>query len=164
MKEKRQERGEEVKKVRFAGDEEEYGEELSDDSEELMYDSEEEANLEQEAFLEKFAKEQMAKKDEAKAESSGYDIGKELAMMQRFKAAPGVNFVQYDEYGLPDTEEAKELRKYIKTDDAPDAIVIEAPPDQMERVLRPTGIRYDYDKPVDQMNEEGKSLKRPVIC
>lgn len=78
--------------------------------------------------------------------------------MKKFKAAPGVKFVQYDEFGLPDTEEAKELKKYIKTDEAAhDAVVIEAPPEQMEKVLRPKGIRVDYDKPVEQMNEEGKS-------
>jgi hypothetical protein len=45
MREKRIERGEDIKKVRFAGDDEE-GEEMSDDSEELMYDSEEEAEAE----------------------------------------------------------------------------------------------------------------------
>ena len=73
------------------------------------------------------------------------------------KAAPGVKFMEYDEYGLPNTEEAKELRKFISTEEAAaDAIVIEAPPEQMEKALRPTGIRYDYDKPVDQMNAEGK--------
>jgi hypothetical protein len=132
MKVKRQERGEEVKKVRFTGNNEDDGEELSDDSEEILYDSEEEAVIEQEAFLEKVAREKLAKKEETKAEvvNIGYDINKELAQMTKFKAAPGVKFVQYDEYGLPDTEEAKELRKYIKTGDAPaDAIVIEAPPE-----------------------------------
>lgn len=154
MKAKRQERGEGVKTVRFAGDNDEEGEELSDDSEELYYDSEEEAEMEQEAFLEKFARDQL--KTDSKPET-GYDIGKELANMQKFKAAPGVNFVQYDEFGLPNTEEAKELRKYIKTDDAaPDAIILDAPPEQMEKVLRPTGVHYDYDKPVEEMNEEGK--------
>jgi hypothetical protein len=73
------------------------------------------------------------------------------------KAAPGVKFMEYDEYGLPNTEEAKELRKFISTEEAAaDAIIIEAPPEQMEKALRPTGVRYDYDKPVDQMNAEGK--------
>jgi hypothetical protein len=68
--------------------------------------------------------------------------------------------MQYDEFGLPNTAEAKELRKYIKTDETPlDAVVIEAPPEQLEKALRPTGVKMDYDKPVDQMNDEGK-LKR----
>jgi len=34
---------------------------MSDDSSELLYDSEEEADIEQEAFLEKFAEEQINK-------------------------------------------------------------------------------------------------------
>lgn len=77
--------------------------------------------------------------------------------MQKYQAAPGVKFMKYDEHGLPDTKEADELRKHIKTDDAgPDAIVLEAPPEQMDRILRPTGVRMDYDKPVAEMNEEGK--------
>lgn len=53
MREKRVKRGEEVKRVRF-GDGQDEGEEMSDDSSELLYDSEEEAELEQEAFLERF--------------------------------------------------------------------------------------------------------------
>ena len=61
MKEKRQERGEEIKKVRFAGDDDEEGEELSDNSDELCYDSEEEAKIEQEEFLKKFKQEQIEK-------------------------------------------------------------------------------------------------------
>lgn len=53
----------------------------------------------------------------------------------------------YDEFGLPNTEEAKELRKFISTEEtAPDAMVINAPPEQMEKALRPTGVRIDYDK------------------
>jgi len=75
------------------------------------------------------------------------------------KAAPGVKFLEYDEFGLPNTEEAKELRKFISTEEtAADAIIIEAPPDLMEKALRPKGIRYDYDKPFDQLNAEGKYL------
>lgn len=125
-----------------------------------MYDSEEEAEIEQEAFLEQFAKEQITKtKVTEQIDTTGYDIGKELAQMQKLKAAPGVKFMQYDEYGLPNTEEAKELRKYISTEEAAaDAIVIEAPPEQLEKALRPTGIRYDYDKPVQDMNAEGKQM------
>lgn len=45
MKEKRVIRGDEVKRVRF-GDDQQEGEEMSDDSSELLYDSEEEAELE----------------------------------------------------------------------------------------------------------------------
>jgi len=55
MREKRIQRGEDIKRVQFA-DGQNQGEEISDDSSELLYDSEEEADLEQEAFLEKFAK------------------------------------------------------------------------------------------------------------
>ena len=45
--------------------------------------------------------------------------------MQKYKAAPGVKFVEYDELGLPNTEEAKELKKYISTEEAAsDAVVI----------------------------------------
>jgi hypothetical protein len=55
MREKRIQRGEDIKRVKFA-DGQNQGEEMSDDSSELLYDSEEEADLEQEAFLEKFAK------------------------------------------------------------------------------------------------------------
>ena len=84
MRDKRIERGEGVKKVMFAGDGDEEGKEMSDDSEDLMYDSEEEAEAEQQAFLEKFEAEKLlkkAKEDESKEEQieTGYDIGKELA-------------------------------------------------------------------------------------
>lgn len=158
MKEKRMQRGEDVRRVRFADGQEE-DEALSDDSSELMYDSEEEAEIEQEAFLAKFQKDQIEKaKASEQIDTAGYDIGKELALMQKFKAAPGVKFMAYDEFGLPNTAEAKELRKFISTEEtAPDAMVIEAPPEQMEKALRPTGVRYDYDKQVDEMNAEGKS-------
>ena len=60
MREKRIQRGEDIKRVQFA-DGQDQGEEMSDDSSELLYDSEEEADLEQEAFLEKFAKDQITK-------------------------------------------------------------------------------------------------------
>lgn len=150
IKKTRAERGEAIKKVRFAGDDDQEGEELSDDSDEIVYDSEEEAEIEQEEFLRKFQQQQAVKSESKEAKPDvGYDINKELASMQNFKAAAGVKFTRYDELGLPDTEEAKELRKHIKTDDAPDAIVIEAPPEQMEKILRPTGLRVDYDKPVE---------------
>jgi hypothetical protein len=60
MREKRIQRGEDIKRVKFA-DGQNQGEEMSDDSSELLYDSEEEADLEQEAFLEKFARDQITK-------------------------------------------------------------------------------------------------------
>ena len=60
MREKRIQRGEGIKRIQFA-DGQNQGEEMSDDSSELLYDSEEEADLEQEAFLEKFAKDQITK-------------------------------------------------------------------------------------------------------
>ena len=53
MRQKRRERGEEVKTKWIVGDSD-YGEDVSDDSEELVYDSEEEAERDQEAFMEKF--------------------------------------------------------------------------------------------------------------
>jgi hypothetical protein len=70
--------------------------------------------------------------EESKEEQieTGYDIGKELAQMQKFTAAPGVKFMAYDEFGLPNTEEARELKKYISTEEAAlDAVVIQAPPE-----------------------------------
>lgn len=79
MREKRVQRGEELKRVRFADGQEE-GEQLSEDSSELMYDSEEEAEIEQEAFLAKFQQEQIEKaKASEQIDTTGYDIGKELA-------------------------------------------------------------------------------------
>lgn len=35
-------------------------------------------------------------------------------------------------------------------------MVIEAPPDVLERAMRPTGERHDLDKQVEDMNQEGK--------
>jgi hypothetical protein len=77
MREKRIQRGEDIKRVKFA-DGQNQGEELSDDSSELLYDSEEEADLEQEAFLDKFAKDQITKTKASEKIETGYDIGKEL--------------------------------------------------------------------------------------
>lgn len=48
------------------------------------------------------------------------------------------------------------MRKFISTDNGTDAVVIEAPPDILERALRPTGERHDLDKEVEEMNEEGE--------
>ena len=81
-----------------------------------------------------------------------------MANISKFKAAQGVKFVAYDEYGLPNTKEGRELRALISTDTGADDIVIEAPPDMLERAMRPTGERHDLDKAVEDMNEEGKYL------
>ena len=158
MKQRRKERGEEVKTVRFQGDEEEYGEEVDGDSEELVYDSEEEAERDQEAFLEKFEASKI-KSQEQQIDTQSinfYEINKEMLNVRKFKPALGVKYVEYDEFGLPNNAEGDELRKWISTDNAPSDIVIEAPPDVLERAMHPTGERHDLDKQVEDMNEEGK--------
>jgi len=88
---------------------------FSENSDEVLYDSEEEAEIDQKEFL----KQQQAKKIKAVADAEqidtssqklGYDVKKEVEKTQLFKAAEGVKFVEYDEFGLPKTKEGDELR------------------------------------------------------
>jgi len=71
-----------------------------------------------------------------------------------YKAAPGVKFVEYDEYGMSKKEG---LGKFISTDNSIPDLFIEAPPEMLERAMRPKGVFRDYDKDAKDMNQEGKS-------
>jgi len=134
----------------LSGDE--YG---SEDSDEIIYDSEEEADLEwkERQEIEKYAMNEKNAKGEAKP--VGYDIHKELMEGQKFKATDGVKFVEYDEFGLPKND-GEDYRKYISTDDKEPDMFIPAPPEMLERMLKPKGERLDIDKEVVDMNYEGK--------
>ena len=90
--------------------------------------------------------------------STLYDINVEVKKVKNFRPAPGVSFVEYDELGLPKND-GFDYYKYITTDTETLDHVIDASPDQMERALRPSGIRYDIDKEREDMNEEGKFLR-----
>jgi hypothetical protein len=51
--------------------------------------------------------------------------------------------VEYDEYGMNKKEG---LGKFITTDNSIPDLFIEAPPEMMERAMRPKGVFRDYDK------------------
>ena len=76
-------------------------------------------------------------------------------LQTKFKPVAGVKFVEYDEFGLKTTED-QEFKKYIKTDDLVGATVLQAPEEQMLRIMNPTGVREDTDIEVKDMNEECK--------
>ena len=133
---------------------------MEEDSDELVYDSEEEARAEEEFQKEKKAraKDQEEKKEIQVNDENSYDIDAEIKKSQKYKVADGVKFVEYDELGLPKND-GFNYRDFITTDTKELDTVIAAPPDAMEAALRPKGVRHDQDKPVADMNEEGK-LKR----
>lgn len=87
------------KRVRFVDDVEVGSEEDEDfdamDSEEMVYDSEEEDHAERE-YQKKKLKEEMAKKgintEELKTADDFYDVAKEVKKVQKFKPADGVKF------------------------------------------------------------------------
>ena len=49
-----------------------------------------------------------------------------------------------------------DYQKYIKTDDLPGAVVLQASDEQMMRIMNPTGVREDTDIAVKDMNTECK--------
>ena len=88
------------------------------------------------------------------APDEGYDANIEVKKIQKYKPAPGVKFVEYDEYGMNKKEG---LSKYISTDNSIPDVFIEAPPEMLEKaMMRPRGVFRDYDKDTKEMNAEGK--------
>ena len=86
------------------------------------------------------------------------DTKKELKKAQKFKPAPGVDFVQYDELGFDKNDkETEDLRKFITTDkDVLDTVVL-APPEVLEKSLAMrTGEQVHADKEYKDLDEEGK--------
>ena len=158
------------KRVRFVNDEEEVlnsedeFQEGGSDSDEILYDSEEEdaAEREFEERKDKKLKNTMGKQmidtgDEDSKKQSFYDIEAEVKKVQKFKPAEGVKFKQFDALGLP-TDDGFDYYKYITTDTNQLDTVLEASPDQMEAVYHPKGERFDRDKDENEMNDEGKAF------
>lgn len=138
---------------------------------EELFDSEEE-EMKEEEFKEilkkKSAESKAATKviDTTKQEQTVTEAGlmsykDELKQAQKFKPAPGVEFTQYDELGLPknDTEGLRDLI-YTGADEL-DTVVMAAP-EVLEKAYAPlTGERFQTDKEVKDMNQDGKcSLTR----
>ena len=71
------------------------------DSDAMVYDSEEEEHLEK-LHREEEQKFMMNGKQAGivQAPEAGYDANEEVKKVQKYKAAPGVKFVEYDEYGM----------------------------------------------------------------
>lgn len=150
------------KRVRFENDVEVDSADGEDydalDSEEMVYDSEEEDFAEKE-YQEKKRKEEDAKKvintEELKTPDDFYDVADEVKKVQKFKPADGVKFTQYDELGLPKGD-GFDYHSYITTDSKPLDTVVDASPELMELAYRPKGVRFDIDKKKEEMNDEGK--------
>lgn len=137
------------------------------DSDELIYDSEEEAE-EEKKYQESLTQFMMnGKKAEVQEPEDGYDANIEVKKVQRYRPAPGVKFTEFDEYGM---SKAEGLGKFISTDNGIPDVFIEAPPEMLEKAMRPRGVFRDYDKAVEELTNEGKSrsassftLKFPII-
>ena len=172
MKERRQRREDDdpdaqEKRARFENDEQvddDDGEDLGDDSDEMIYDSEEEDKEEAEYMARKMKElaaeagvdaKQVVMVEEENDQPLGYDVAKEVKKVQKLKPVAGVKFTEYDELGLP-KDDGFDYHQYITTDNNADTI-IDASPDLMEAAARPTGERFDIDKDVDQMNDEEKA-------
>ena len=129
----------------------------------MCYDSEEE-NDEQRDYEARVAKkninaimaEEAAYKAKQKKETF-YDIEKEVKTQQKFKAAEGVKFKEFDALGLP-TDDGFNYYEHICTDKDTLDTVIEASPAQMMLAMHPKGERFDRDKEDHELNEEGKQL------
>ena len=155
MKERRKEReleaGEETKAIGGEGSDGSWEDcsEGGDDSDDIVYDSEEEDRAEEE---------HKNKMKEVKPESKEefYNIDKEIKNVNKYKVMDGVKFVEYDEHGI-DKSLAAEVEKWISKDDKELDTVIEAPRDAMEAIQRPTGERHDQDKKYGDMNEEERA-------
>lgn len=83
----------------------------------------------------------------------GYVASVEAKKNLKYKAAPGVTFVVFDEYGM---NKAEGLSQYISTDNNIPDVFIEAPPEMVAKALKPQGVFRDYDKELKDLNKEGK--------
>jgi len=142
-------------------DDDEEGEGSDEDSDEFIYDSEEEDEEEkqyQKRKERKEASEAAPKKiiDTKGDKPIGYDIAAEVKKASKYKAVDGVKFIEYDELGLP-RNDGFDYYKYITTDTNTLDTVLDATPEQMAKVMRPTGTRYDCDKEEKDMNDEEKA-------
>ena len=102
-----------------------------------------------------------SKADPTLQESVANDVRNEIKKAQKFKPAPGVEFVQYDEYGLAKNDpEADKLRKFISKDNEVLDTVVMAPPEVLEKslALPAKGERVHMDKKYDEMDDEGKQI------
>jgi hypothetical protein len=73
---------------------------------------------------------------------------------KHLKPAEGVKFVEYDEFGIPKDDEIQQF--ICKEDLGPGAEFIAAPPEQLLKLIRPTGEFLDIDIEKKDMNAEGK--------
>ena len=126
----------EKRKVRFAANEDDSGEEIEmeSDSDELAYDSEEERFHEEE--FQKKMKRKAIEEAEAKQvintkEMPAFaDIQSELKKSVKFRAAEGVKFTQYDEMGLPtETKDGIKISDWVTKDTSEFETVLAAPAD-----------------------------------
>ena len=149
-KEREQEAGEETKAIGEDGSDGSW-EDCSEgeNSDDIIYDSEEEERAEEEH------KNKMKEvKPEGKEEF--YNIDKEIKNVNKYKVMEGVKFIEYDEHGI-DKSLAAEVEKWITKDEKELDTVIDAPRDAMEAITRPTGERHDQDKKRADMNEEERA-------
>lgn len=133
LKQKEKQSEKEKRKVRFEGDasgseendEEEHSDMEEDDEDEEVVDSEEDEEI-------KESLEKIKNKQNLKANLEEIDANKAAIVSQKFKAAEGVKFTEYDEYGLPKND-GFDYKKYIVEDDRDDAdMVIPAPPEMIQ--------------------------------
>jgi hypothetical protein len=68
--------------------------------------------------------------------------GQDLQQRKKLKAANGVKFVEYDEFGI---DKREGLSKYICTDDKEPDYVIAAPLEMYMKAMNPVGVFRDYD-------------------
>ena len=134
-----------------------YGSYGGEDSADLCYDSEEEAEAEA-AFRKEMREIKAHGKTvgEVQEFNPDYDVDKQTKLIQKFKAADGVSFVEYDEFGL---QKKDGLGQFITTDNTVADFTIDAPKEMVEKAFaRPTGVFRDFDKEKKDMDDDGKSL------
>ena len=158
----------EQKRVKFAeenGSDEEYESDEEEEANENSYSDSDDGEMEDEGEEEhEEIKNEMAYIDKKKAQNKLRNQKKEeedanLAAKQAqiYKAAEGVKFTEYDQYGLPKND-GFDYHQYISTDERPADMVIAAPPEMILQMMkRGVGRRTDVDKELFQMNEEGTS-------
>jgi len=88
-----------------------------------------------------------------KEPEEGYNPSVELKKNLKYKAAAGVKFVEFDQYGM---NKAEGLGKYISTDNHIPDLFIEAPPEMLAKALKPVGVFRDFDKEINDLGKEGK--------
>ena len=66
----------------------------------------------------------------------------DVKLRQKLKAAPGVKFVEFDEFGL---DKREGLSQYICTDEKEPDYVIAAPVEMYLKAMNPVGVFRDYD-------------------